>query len=187
MNSILAQLHEDHKRLVRVLYHLEQEAKAIAGLSPKKGCLETVLDILDYVQACPEVWHHPTEDIIYEALLQKDGVDTQLLADALNEHEVLVLLTENLHERIHQLLAGSGSGAARFAKAANDYVNHQLRHMEFEQKHLFPLMESRLDQKDWQQISATIKSQSSASKNARLQEFSAVYRNISESSALTAH
>lgn len=186
-NLIIGQLQEDHKQLVRMLYHLEREVKAIAGLQPGSGSLETILDILDYVQMYPELWHHPVEDIIYEKLLKKAIPDPQLLHDALEEHELLETLTENLHVYIDAAALANDKPPMRFVKSTSDYVSRQLMHMEFEQKHLFPLTENYLDQNDWQDIKESMKLQRQLTDESRIQAYSELYRDIARGSMVTAH
>lgn len=186
-NLIIAQLQEDHKQLVRMLYHLEREVKAVAGLQSGPGSLEAILDILDYIQVYPELWHHPAEDIIYEKLLQKPISDPQLLHEALEEHELLEILTENLHVHVNAVALSKDKPPMRFVKAASDYVGRQLMHMEFEQKHLFPLAENYLDSNDWQHINSSIKGLRQPADEPQLQAYSELYHDIAKSSAVTAH
>ncbi len=186
MNLIIEQLKDDHKQLVRILYHLEKEIKALSGLLKTNAKIETILDILDYIQVYPEIWHHPTEDVIFEMLLQKDIPDAQLLANALEEHGILEVLTEKLRDYLNMAVADDGFSAARIIKSTNDYVNRQLRHMEFEQATLFPMAEQYLLQDDWQLIKDRLKGRHKVLEDSRLQEFNTLYQNIANSSAVTA-
>ena len=187
MNLIVEQLQNDHRQLVRVLYHLEREVLALSSLGKDRLSLEKILDILDYIQVYPEIWHHPTEDLICEILLQKSIPAPGQLADCMEEHGVLELLTENLHAYIDQLAAGKLDLRLRFIKAANSYINRQLTHMEQEQKILFPLIENYLDQQDWAVIKERIKTRRPLEDDGRLQQYRNLYRGIASSSAITAH
>lgn len=187
MNLIIEQLKEDHRQLVRVLYHLDREIKALSGLGPASSSSEKILDILDYIQVYPEIWHHPTEDLIYELLLEKDIPEPSRLANCIEEHGILELLTENLHSYLDQLAGGNTGVGLRLIKAGSDYVKRQLDHMEHEQNTLFPLMEQYLDQGDWDTIKQRLKSQQRSMDGSSLQRYQSLYRGIAESSAITAH
>lgn len=187
MNLIVEQLHQDHRQLVRVLYHLDQEIKSLSGLGRTGTRIEKILDILDYIQMYPEIWHHPTEDVIYELLLQKAIPEPQQLADCIEEHGILELLTENLHSYLDQLAAGKTSVKPRLIKAAGEYVKRQLDHMEHEQHTLFPLMEQHLDHEDWQLIKERLNSRYPQVDTLQLQRYQTFYREIARSSAVTAH
>jgi hemerythrin-like domain-containing protein len=187
MNLIVEQLNEDHRQLVRILYHLEREVKAFGGLTKVASNLESILDILDYIQVYPEIWHHPTEDVIYEALLEKDIPDLKQLADTLEEHATLELLTENLQEYINLIAADRGVSVVRFIKSTHDYINRQLQHMEKEQKYLFPLMEQYLDQQDWKKIKQRLKGLQCLLEEPRLQKYQAFYKGLANTNLVTAH
>ena len=186
MNLIIEQLHHDHKQLVRILYHLERELKAFNGLLKEAANMETILDILDYIQVYPEIWHHPTEDVIYEMLLQKDIPSPELLADALEEHAILELLTENLQANINAAVTDQDFSPARFIKSTTVFINRQLQHMEREQKNLFPLAEKYLDKSDWDVIKQRLKSQQQLRQESRLQQYESLYQDIANSNAVTA-
>ena len=187
MNLIVEQLQDDHRQLVRILYHLEREIKALSGMGKADASMEKILDILDYIQVYPEIWHHPTEDLIYEILLQKDIPAPELLANCIEEHGILELLTENLHSYLDQLAAGNAGVRSRLIKAGSDYVKRQLTHMEHEQNTLFPLMERFMGQEDWEEIKRRLKSIQPPTGTADFERYQHLYRDIARSSPVTAH
>lgn len=193
MNQVLKQLQADHWQIMRVLYHLTSEVKNYGGFGgpaiPAKTQLTTIIDILDYIQMYPEVWHHPAEDIILEVLLEKDPEAAEVLAEMLEEHEIFEVLTENLHSYINHLASGDCENPAkmktRFIMAASDYVSRQLSHMAQEQKLLFPLVEKHLQGSDWDIIKTRIKQLNSGTDeiNERLRYYQSRYRAITTDTA----
>ncbi len=210
MNQILKQLQADHWQIMRVLYHLTSEVKNYGGISqsglkpggvkhgdqgrdqpiPAKAQLTTIIDILDYIQLYPEVWHHPAEDIILDVLLDKDPNAAEQLAEMIEEHEIFEVLTENLHSYIDQLASGQSEGAwkikSRFIMAVSDYVSRQLSHMAQEQKLLFPLVEKHLKESDWELIKKRIKQLNTKDDdiNDRLNYYQSRYQTITTQSAV---
>ncbi len=184
---ILERLRDDHRQLVRMLYHLDKAIKGLAGLSQSRAGLDKILDMLDYIQMYPEIWHHPVEDLICEHLLQKPIPDPEVLASCIEEHGILELRTENLHCYLDQLAAGDEAVRPRLLKAGSDYVRRQLMHMEHEQNTLFPLMEAYLDAGDWEQIRDRIQTRLRPEQEPRLQHYRQVYQAIADTSAVTAH
>lgn len=187
MNLIVEQLHNDHRQLVRVLYHLDREIKALHGLGGAKANLAAILDQLDYIQVYPEIWHHPAEDFITELLMQKNIREADWLSACTEEHQILELLTENLYSYLDQYVAGKTEVRSRLIKAGSDYVKRQLSHMEHEQHCLFPLMERYLDEQDWAEIKAHLKSLRPAAEDERVYRYQALYREIAQLSPVTAH
>lgn len=188
MNLILEQLQNDHKQLVRLLYQLEQQVKTYMGLIKASSSLESMLDILDYIQVYPELWHHPTEDIICDVLLEKDISVSGEVADLMAEHDTLELLSENIHEYINQLAVAKytviAEKKARFIKASSLYINRQLQHMEKEQEVLFPLFEQRLDSSDWDKIRLRLKDKQKLIDEKQLQQYKTRYYDIANRSAI---
>ncbi|MEH6558686.1 MAG: hemerythrin domain-containing protein [Oceanicoccus sp.] len=187
MNHVIEQLQEDHRQLVHVLYNLEREVKACGGLSSENSSMEAILDILDYIQVYPEIWHHPAEDALYEVLLGKDVGAAALVAHLIEEHGVLELLTENLLEYINQIVVSIDAEAIkmRFIKSTNDYISRQLHHMEQEQLHLFPLIERHLTEGDWLIIKGRLQQQRQSEDGPTLEYYHSFYRKIVNNTPVT--
>lgn len=183
MNHVIEQLQEDHRQLVHVLYNLEREVRACSGLSSENSSMEAILDILDYIQVYPEIWHHPAEDALYEVLLDKDVGAAALVAHLVEEHGVLELLTENLLEYINQIVTSIDADAIkmRFIKSTNDYISRQLHHMEQEQLHLFPLIEQHLTEDDWLAIKDRLRKQQQNYDAPKLEYYHSFYQEIVDS------
>lgn len=182
MNHVVEQLQEDHHQLVRVLFSLEREVKACSGLSADHYSLTDIRNILDYIQAYPEIWHHPAEDALYEVLLAKDIGAAAVVAHLIEEHAVLELLTANLLDYIAQFEVGKGADVdlikPRFIKSTNDYISRQLRHMDQEQRFLFPLIEQHLTEVDWLAIKERLQSQQQVQDEGGLAYYRSFYHDM---------
>jgi len=182
MNHVVEQLQEDHRQLVRVLFSLEREVKACSGLSADHYSLTDIRNILDYIQAYPEIWHHPAEDALYEVLLAKDVGAAAVVAHLIEEHAVLELLTANLLDYIAQFEVGKGADVdlikPRFIKSTNDYISRQLRHMDQEQRFLFPLIEQHLTEVDWLAIKERLQSQQQVQDEGGLAYYRSFYHDM---------
>lgn len=190
MNKIVEQLHEDHKQLVRILFHLEKEVKALSGLAAPAGSLEVIINILDYIQEYPEIWHHPTEDVLFEVLLDKDVGGVAVLTELMEEHSMLELLTANLHEYINKIAVDAPDReralAMRFVKSTSDYISRQLNHMERERQQLFPLVDMHLNQSDWDLIQQRLDKQLPSTDETALEYYRSFYQSIANTHPVTA-
>ena len=187
MNLLIRHLVEDHKHFVGVLYHLEREIKAYGGLLRTSANMDTILDIFDYIKVYPQMWHHPTEDIIYEILLSKDIPDPDAVADLMEEHGVLDMLTEYLHQVFNAIARGEQVSIVRLVKRTNEFIQRQLKHIRQEQTVFFPLAEQYLSEADWEDVNNRLQGKVNACGGIRWQEYKSLYRNIVGGSALTAH
>lgn len=187
MNPIIEQLENDHRQLVRVLYHLDRDIKSLHRQNQSKPNLAAILEHLDYIQVYPELWHHPAEDLIAGRLLEKDIPESSWLASCMEEHEVLEILTENLHSYLDQYAAGNTAVRSRLIKAGGEYVRRQLSHMENEQLCLLPLMKKYLQAEDWEQIKSQLMYLQHGEGHEALKHYQARSREIARLSPITAH
>lgn len=151
--GILARLYDDHQHLASVLEVFEDQYRALeTGKGPDYDLLR---DILDYVQSFPDTIHHPTEDLLFNYLLKNvrlsDG-EQAAITENREQHKELSEATQILLRMIDHIFAnGIVNGAALKLKMSR-YLSEQLRHMEFENRYLFPLAETRLSARDWDAV-----------------------------------
>lgn len=149
MKSLISGLKEDHQYMTRLLHRLQSQIQAVQGGSN----MEPVLQIVDYLKQYPDLWHHPIEEQMFELLLQKPLTEHEkaLVEKIVDEHALLDALAELLDIKISQYLHGNANKAA-LIRTTNKLVFQQLRHIEYEQNHLFALCEKYLDEADWQSL-----------------------------------
>ena len=186
---LIEQLRTDHKHLLKVLYHLEQEIRAYSGMATREASLDQILDVLDYIQVYPESWHHPAEDIIFQHLLEKDLTDSDSLSvvNIMEEHGVLESLTAMIQAHFNALATGQAVAVTDIIKSTYDYVNRQVQHIEQEQNAIFPLLEQYLDEDDWREIKQQIqlRHQTDAPQEKR-QEYEQIFQQITDTHVATA-
>ena len=163
MNLLLDQLKADHRQMVTLLYHLGAEVKAICGMSRRRPDLDRILEVIDYIQTYPQVWHHPVEDCIYAEIMDHgvsiDHPDYRLVLQLHHDHETLEILTEYLHELYSKKIVGEPIPAARLVKTTEDYIRRQLQHIELEQLKVWPLIDQYVDQQGWDRIRENVNAQ----------------------------
>ena len=187
MDLIIEQLQQDHKQLMKVLYHLDREITALS-LNPQQRCGDKVLDILDYIQVYPELWHHPAEDIIFEQLLKLPELDTDTIQKTMDEHEILALLTEQLHHHLNQWVSGKNTSPSRLIKSCRAYIDRQLQHIQTEQEAIFPLL-NQLAAHQWHAIKQQLKQHQPhwQGESIPTQKMHQTYQSIVSGHAMTAH
>ena len=93
MQYILEQLEQDHRRMLRMMYLLSKDIHRLTGLDRGTANMDRILEILDYIQVYPEIWHHPTEDVLFKQLLSKKHVNVEAIHLLLNDHPRLEALS----------------------------------------------------------------------------------------------
>jgi len=157
MHFILERLCDDHKQMMKVLFHLGRQVRVYCA-SPSDICLDQMIDIIDFIQVYPETWHHPTEDIIYDKLLEKDTPIYSLILRTVQEHNRLEELTLVINDVFNRAAAGESIDRGLLIKTANDYIHQQISHIKVEQARIFPIADQCLDREDWQHIMGKVKS-----------------------------
>ena len=154
MTAIIGLLREEHQNIDKLLRILEQELAVFeCGERPDYDLLQA---IIGYFQAYPDHCHHPKEDIVFEALRQRDPAMAEAIADIEDEHRHeaarlrrFALIVESIQVD-HEVLRQTFSGAVR------DFIAYQRKHLEKEERFLFPAALKALLPEDWAAIDARL-------------------------------
>ncbi len=144
MHEILARLRLDHQRLGKVLRELERVAN-INDVSTTRS--DHLFCLLDYLGGYPHQIHHPTEDLVFSALLDKVLSSEQRQAVKGN-----AMQHETLEEKTEVLLASVDDPDFAESDALADFLRLQKAHMEFEESVVFPIAQVVFSDADWAAI-----------------------------------
>ncbi len=152
---LLERLSRDHARIAGVVRRLAELAETLEQ-EPDWHEIAEHIDFLDYYA---DKVHHPLEDRVFDALVNKGLTPTErhLVFKNLGQHEEITSLTQSLARQA----AGAVSGTLTpdvpdFDEALQAYIALQIRHMRFEESQLFPLLEQGLDNSDWNALTRTL-------------------------------
>ena len=145
MSTLLA----EHRHMSTILKLLEKQIDLIESGGAVNA--HVVYETMYYMAQYPDRFHHPREDAIYQRAAQlspklADDVDTlQRDHDQLADHSKAALLT------ISDWRIGK-TGKEPVVIAGRAYINDLFRHMEAEEKLVFPVIESTLSAADWREL-----------------------------------
>ena len=148
---VMARLLDDHRSIDRVMHCLEHEIDGLQGSETGSSYLG-LSRIIEYMSRYADVTHHPLEDRMFDRLLHKGVSPTErhLVFQNLGQHQEILASTRALQAELDRvLLNDSGQDARALLEAAEAYLRQQRKHMSFEETHLFPLAQYRLDNSDW--------------------------------------
>lgn len=152
MHKIQRQLHKDHFHLQRLLHCLSHEIDCYSFDSKRAPDLDVILSALDYVRIYPDKWHHPAEDVIFEKLIQKKVKESELIKELQNEHQQIIQETNRVLELFNNVAEDCIVTADELLTAARHFITLQIQHLEKENEHVYPLMDSSFSEKDWREI-----------------------------------
>jgi len=156
MQYLLEQLEQDHQRILRMMYLLSKEVNQITGLNKGTANCDRILDILDYIQVYPEVWHHPTEDVLFQQLLTKDQLNSSAVQKLLNEHPRLEALSTQLALIYSEFREADIRPSLRVLQLSRHYCSKQIAHIH-DERNIFDAISARFNEQDWQIVNGILR------------------------------
>ncbi len=179
MHKIQRQLYTDHYHLQRLLSCLSYEIGCYDYDSKRSADLDIILSALDYIQTYPDKWHHPTEDIIFDRLLEKDVQESDLIEQLKDEHQQIMQETKKICELFNSVAEDCIVSAEELLTGARHFITLQRQHLEKENEFIYPLMDTVFSEKEWNEIEKEIKLQSDPLfNNPSKKEYDHLYRYI---------
>jgi hemerythrin-like domain-containing protein len=154
MPKIIDILLEEHQNIEKLLLVLEHELELFdASARPDYEILQT---IIQYFQDYPESCHHPKEEMIFKKLQLRDPAAAKVFGDVAAEHEVETARLRRFARAVASVLADQEFLRESFHLAVHDFIAHQRRHLEKEERLLFPAAIKALRREDWAEIDARL-------------------------------
>lgn len=148
----LSNEHRYMNLLVETLDEHLQNAK-----EPATGDYFLMQDIVRYMHDYSDKVHHPTEDLMFGKLVQRNPAREKDVTRLQREHGFLDKNTSDLM-RLLEVAADrqTPEDAEAVRDAASTYIHSLRQHMQFEEHELFPSATSCLASKDWHDIEARL-------------------------------
>ncbi|WP_286238187.1 hemerythrin domain-containing protein [Neptuniibacter halophilus] len=177
--TILTELHQDHVNLNKLLLMLQQQVdKLRKGEQPSFSLMG---DVVEYIASYADGFHHPREDKLYEALAQRShGLDEKLQA-CREEHDALKIASTHLSDAIDGVLHDAVMPMAEFADLLEEFVTLQVRHLNYEEGELFPLIAAQVSDEELAVLSQQLPMPSDPLfSEKRAHEYNDLYRELIE-------
>ncbi|MGO9045340.1 MAG: hemerythrin domain-containing protein [Xanthobacteraceae bacterium] len=152
MIKIIEILREEHRNIEELLLVLEQELHVFdRNEQPDYEILQAVIS---YFQDYPDCCHHPKEDMIFEKLKARDPVAAGSVGDLEAEHQNEGKRLQRVAQMIRSILTHHEVLRPTFDDIMRDFIEHERKHMEMEERVLFPAAVNALQPEDWAGIDA---------------------------------
>ena len=102
MCRLIHLLHKDHINFSSVLTYLENQLVQLEKCEDEN--LDVVLDAIRYMKEYPDYYHHPTEDFIFEFLVETYKVSKKFISLLQQDHIEMRQLTDKLLEMMENTL-----------------------------------------------------------------------------------
>jgi len=150
MADLLHLLHQEHTNIGKLLTICERLVGSLATTDVRT--LDMVCEVLEYMQAYPDVWHHPLEDAILKKLENRDVTTSKQIGDLEKHHERLAELTIELVAITKRILADETVSRDVFRQSVMSFVEKYRDHIRLEEELFFPAARRALTEADWEEI-----------------------------------
>ena len=148
--KILDKLKRDHVNLLRLLDLLSSELDALCA--GEETNFDLKIELLDYIEHYAEQVHHPTEDLIYAAVLPELDQGEKLLQRLSREHGELVGMAKRFRETLEGIVQGEVQTREEVEIRGREFVALQRQHVKLEEEEVFPLLAANLNDEKWQAL-----------------------------------
>jgi hemerythrin-like domain-containing protein len=148
--NTIEKLQNEHANMRRVLMLVRLQLDLLE--SHDSPDLILLANSLYYMRKFPSIVHHPKEDLIFGKLLDTDTSVRQEVEQIRSQHEMIYTLEDQLIELVLELQAGKSEFQSRLMELGRNYLETQARHVEIEERVLFPKAIDVLKPRDWKEI-----------------------------------
>ena len=178
MNRIMAELHQDHTHLSRLLNMLERHVKVL--LNDGDPDLNMMIDIVEYIRSYSDLFHHPKEDKVYGIFKKRTNEGADIVDSLLDDHQHIPEVTLEFQQLLNSALSGAFVVSRDdLSKKITNFINIQRKHLNTEEKKLFPLINKTLKESDWAELEASIQEKSDPLFGTKIEEsYESLYQTI---------
>jgi len=140
---LMLRLQDEHRAISAVCGLIER----LADQRREEADLGLTRLALEYLRDYPEWHHHPREERLFALAVERDPLLERVFEKVMGEHDALPLDTARLIEKVDA--AAEGRGRAELAHSIKEYVAEQRKHIEREEREIFPRLRGLLDESAW--------------------------------------
>jgi hemerythrin-like domain-containing protein len=150
MTRLIDVLREEHRNIEKLLGVLEQELGVFDRR--ERPDYETLQAVVDYFAEYPARCHHPKEDMIVDVLKSRDPAAARAVGDIESDHREEGERLRALAETIETVRTGGELPRQAVDEVMRAFIAHERRHIEAEERALFPAAIKVLRPADWARI-----------------------------------
>jgi hemerythrin-like domain-containing protein len=150
MPPLLDRLNRDHRNLAKILVLLDRLLDRFhEGGEPD---YELMCELLDYMESYADQIHHPTEDLIFERLIESAGESPMVLGILMNQHQQIPQINRRFRNSLDGIVHGDVLLRKEVEAQGRELVRTMWTHMNIEDTEALPLAQDRLSESDWAEL-----------------------------------
>ena len=147
MKPVLDKLHNDHINFSKLLSYLDKQLQILEEC--ESFDLTSTIDAIKYMKEYADYVHHPLENVVFKYFLEHNDESHEHILELLHEHDDMPLLTDKLLYMLEAALADLPQSRKELCAYLKKYIAIQKEHMHQEDLHVYPILNSTLDEHDW--------------------------------------
>lgn len=152
MPPLMTRLGQDHARLARLLDLFEELLDRFhEGAEPD---YELMCEMLEYMDSYSDIVHHPTEDLVFQRVLDKGSERHEVFGVLMRQHGVLGQLSKRFRQSLDGILHEEVLLREDVEAQGRELINTLRSHMRLEDEEAFPIALERLSADDWAEVEA---------------------------------
>ena len=147
---MLSIIRNDHINMIQLLKILKIKSKLLE--KDEEIDFRLIKTIITYLKMYSDKYHHPREDFIYDYYLNNCVADECLNMHLLDEHKLIREATIKIDELLTMILLDAVVSKDQFIEKLDNFIELQLRHINYEEQQVLPAIERTLSTADWFEI-----------------------------------
>ncbi len=184
MHPLAQRLHDDHRRLTRVLGVLEAQIDRLARAEDVD--FDLMLDAMTYITDFPNRLHHPVEDVLFARLAAIDPGAADACQAQIAEHERLFHDSAAFYGQLEAVQIDDVTLMRdRLVGTGREFIAAQRAHLQREERELLPRAEQQLSRADWDSAACTASAVSDPlDGTATPRRYQALYKAIAQAAGI---
>jgi hemerythrin-like domain-containing protein len=154
MPALIDSVRRDHANMELLLKVLEQEIAVFDR--PDRPDFDIIQGIIDYFRSYPAQCHHPKEDLLFAKIKARDPDGAAGIIDIEAEHDQAARRLERFARLVDEVVDDQQIARGLLDATVREFVEHERRHMELEERELLPNALARLHAEDWADLDARL-------------------------------
>ena len=175
MTKLLEILRDEHRNIETLLRVLERELNIFDRA--ERPDYEMVQAVIRYFEDYPDCCHHPKEDAVFAKLKARDPAAAASVGDLEAEHQGGTDRLRRVARAVESVLSEREVLRQTVDDIVRDFIEKERRHMEMEERVLFPAAAEALRPEDWAEIDTRLRNDLSLD-GANQEQFDALRRRI---------
>ena len=152
MNILTRRLCNDHHIMSTLLATMEY---LLAGIEERGSDTTRAMgELIEYMIESPDQHHHPTEELIFKHLVERDPDARHVVKQLHSEHLLLFRSGDSFRRLLWNQSRGEQVDYSELREFGNDYLSLLRDHMSEEEGVVFPWAERTLSDLDWDEVMA---------------------------------